>query len=386
MKCIYNKIFRNKFVQCFLIIGYGIVGLSTALLLGQGAHPTIWSSHVLAGKILPHTDEFPQGLNGWTRSLQVEYIKIRSGNKQWHQDWRYPEVGGRLDFSDFGEGQFLGRSIGLVPFIRWSNRSTKSFLWYADIGGGIAYLSHPYHILTNPDNTVIGTHWNNLTQLRSGIHWVLGTHHELSTSIVLSHFSNGKIKSPNLGINTASISLGYRYFLNRLEAPPYSPNNNKESSWGLAYQIGLGIHDGGLGTPVHPVWIHSISLTRQTSRIHRIWSGITYAWDRYKYQILSLQLPYDMQRISNQSSDISVWLGTEWIAGNVSIWLQSGYYLYHPFQKPSPIYFKFGTHYYPFQNEHLKGLFCGVNIKSHFGIADYFEFRLGYLYSLSTSQ
>jgi hypothetical protein len=80
------------------------------------------------------------------------------------------------------------------------------------MGFGIGVFSKHYDEIKNPNNNVIGSTFNNITQFKLGFDWKINSHVYFSTCGSFTHWSNAKIQNPNLGINLGALTIGLKVF------------------------------------------------------------------------------------------------------------------------------------------------------------------------------
>lgn len=95
--------------------------------------------------------------------------------------------------------------VGFDPLgLKWNFRRHGRLSPYLELTGGVVFTNHSVPTGTNPvnfmDQAAFGTH-------------VLGAKHNLSLELRYMHISNAGLATPNPGINTVQIRLGFGRFL-----------------------------------------------------------------------------------------------------------------------------------------------------------------------------
>ena len=72
---------------------------------------------------------------------------------------------------------------------------------------------------------------------------------------------------------------------------------------------------------------------------------------------------------------LAVNVGNEFLFGRFNFYQQLGIYLYAPYERVDAVYQRYGLSYRVIDN-----LIFGINIKAHRHIADFMDFRLGYMF------
>ena len=129
------------------------------------------------------------------------------GRKQWHQACRYPIVGATLFGGSVGNNEILGTFWGAYSFIEFPFVKTKHYEFAGKLGSGLGYGTKVYDPILNPKNVAMSTHFNTIIcfGLKSSF---IFNRNKISLGIDLTHFSNGAIKVPNLGVNLPYLSFG----------------------------------------------------------------------------------------------------------------------------------------------------------------------------------
>ena len=166
------------------------------------------------GKVIKHTSKFLPDIPNNSVMSELNVGIITGGNKHWHQRFRYPETGFTLIYGDFGNMEVLGRGVGLFPYISLPLTNGNKYKFEIAIGSGIAYLNQPFNIIDNNTNNVIGSKINNVTQLKFLNSFKVKETFYLTAGLAFTHFSNGKVQKPNLGINVLSGNVGLKFFPN----------------------------------------------------------------------------------------------------------------------------------------------------------------------------
>jgi hypothetical protein len=334
------------------------------------------------GKAVKHTPKFLPDIPD--QSVMAEFnggVNV-SGKKHWHHRFRFPEVGGTFIYADFGNLNVLGRGAGLFPYISFPvvNRSKYKFL--VRIGSGIAFLSKSYHIIDNPLNNVIGSKINNITQLKFLNNIQLSRKWRLIAGIAFTHFSNGNVQKPNLGINVVSGNIGLHY----------QPNNNPQKylpDSTISYtrrfmgllKTGIAINEGRTpGAGKYPIYSVMTAAVKPVSRYNRVQLGLEYEFRGDAYTMLKSRIERQDEISRIKVSRLAVIIGDELVFGNFSISLQMGFYVNRFEEKPFIFYNKNGVLYYIPMNKNKQWLYISAYLKSHLSVADYIEYGIGCLF------
>ncbi|MCD8528894.1 MAG: acyloxyacyl hydrolase [Chitinophagales bacterium] len=245
------------------------------------------------GTILKHTAKFIPDVTQKSHAFELSVSKITKGEKEWQRKLNYPEIGGALLMARFGDNEIFGNAYGVFPFAKiWLIRS-KWVDWYYRMGIGLAYLNKPFNYVTNPDNNVIGSKINNCTHMSMGIDIKANENLSFFTALNFTHFSNASFQSPNLGINYAAFSGGFRYNVNPTKGdynqePVSKPvqKNFFKGSFGMAFY-----EYRTPGGPKYPIYIFTGAYARATSINNRIFGGLIYGYDIGRKEFLTQYVP-----------------------------------------------------------------------------------------------
>ena len=137
--------------------------------------------------------------------------RVNNGKKLWHELYNYPVNGLGFQFVDFNNSD-LGKLFALyyyidIPLVK-REKITMSF----NFSSGLAYHNELFNEDNNHLNILISTKLNGLFNAEFNINYLVNNKLSLSTGLDFAHTSNGLVKSPNFGINMASINAGIRYY------------------------------------------------------------------------------------------------------------------------------------------------------------------------------
>lgn len=331
------------------------------------------------GTIFKHSTEFLPDVTQFTYNFEASLSVRTFGNKPWQRKLHYPETGVAILHSQFGDDAVFGHGTGIFPHVKFYIKRMKLVDISFRVGTGLAYINKNYHPVNNPINNVIGAKLNNITQLRIGTDFHVTPKMDVVFAANFTHFSNARVQSPNLGINIPAVVLGVRYGVSpkllRYNSDTI-PEPTKRNEYN--YKFSVGISDRGIGGPKYPIYVHTLFYSRYTSPGNKIWLGTSFATNIGEYEFIQIQeiVPEKKQRL--QASDWSLFIGDELLLGNVGVNFLVGVYLMDKQFQTAPIYAKLGVNHYFYEfgkNQHK--LFYGVNLKTHYSVAEFVEIGAG---------
>lgn len=146
-------------------------------------------------------------------SFALSLYRRTNGSHNDEQLLNCPDGGILLQVQTLGNQQVNGTEIAGVFFTRLHLLRERKWNLLWQLGLGISGVTRKYDALKNPENVAIGSYMNihfNSQFLFAYEFNRLG----FQAGIAFDHLSNGNLSEPNLGINSAYITLGSSYRLN----------------------------------------------------------------------------------------------------------------------------------------------------------------------------
>lgn len=338
------------------------------------------------GSIYKHTPKFLPEITEKSMIYELSFSKQRSGQRAWEAANNYPITGWSFLYADYGNKAIFGQAIGLMPTISFLTRLERWRLnFHYRVGVGAAYISRFYHPSDNPTNNVIGSHINNVTMFMLGIEWEMYSQFYLLANTSFTHFSNGTVNTPNLGINIPATGLTLKYFPQKNNRT-FEPQKQDYSELFLAkkiafnLKIGLGFHElDRPNGPLFNIYTFAPFLTKNISFASQIQLGLEVNYYESIYHFILNQVAF-LDNQQRRAFKVAGFVGYEFLFGRITAPIQVGYYAYNPFFQDFDLYFKLGlqAYLYPTDTRFHKNLFVGIYLKSHFAQADYVELGLGW--------
>ena len=154
------------------------------------------------------------------------------GNKDWHHHYKYPTWGMSLMVYNFPDRKLeyvnisaedgsprqltnlnvsWGQGVALLIHKNIRMINTPFFQANIRLGTGIGTFTKPYNSETNPGNLWISSPINASMHLNLETKYRISDQYQVVLSGTFTHYSNGALSMPNLGINLPSINVGVRY-------------------------------------------------------------------------------------------------------------------------------------------------------------------------------
>jgi hypothetical protein len=326
------------------------------------------------GYIYPHTSSIRYLVEDHINGFEVTLSTDSYGRSIWDKLYRYPQFGAGLLTATLGNKKVFGRGNALFLYIDipFSLKSRKLSFNY-QIGFGLGYLTRKFDIDKNPYNIAISSSLNFYAGFELNARYRINSGNEIKAGLSFSHFSNGKVKTPNLGINSVKLSIGYFYNIMHAQYErriPASPGKIIRNNLYLIASAGYKTDDQITGIYY---MISSIVLDYKYNFSHRYAAG------------LGADIFYDQSLGPNKVADKGgsyrkADLYQEAVHGafyirysRLNVLLQVGGYLHANYYKYSRMFSRVGMRYQVYRN-----LFLNLSLKSHYGIADYIEWGICY--------
>jgi hypothetical protein len=329
------------------------------------------------GTVLPHSETIEYSLEKNIERFELTLTTNSYGRSAWDQPYRFPRLGAGYLFSSLGSNVVFGHAHALFLFmdIPFSGREKKLFTSY-QISFGMAYLDKVFDINENPLNMAISSGLNVYGCFNINAKYRLDNRNELRAGFGLSHFSNGKLATPNLGINSFTLSAGYSYALSDYRYTRIKRNTKPQ----LKKQQAELLFSGGTKTDdqVSGKYYMIASLVADYKYV----PGLKYSFG------VGSDFFYDESLGPNKVADeggtfSSADLFQAGVHGafyvrysRLNIMLQVGTYVYANYYKYARVYSRIGLRY-----EIIPNILLNFSLKSHYAIADFIEWGIGYRFN-----
>ncbi len=336
--------------------------------------------HLYTGELL--SDAVENGYN----SLEIRYGWQQKDPEHWTSRYGYASYGIGYYSGFIGNPEVLGNPNALFGFVNFplSNGKRKNVIEMG-MAAGLTYNLEPYDEDSNPDNDAIGSSIAVYFNLYFGAAYKLTREMDLLYGLDFTHFSNGRITTPNYGFNMYGLNLGLRYHYNadqkfvdkdvytdkllrpRFDRPKTSKNIKlRENSIEVYLAGGTVQNEEDKGTDKrYGVFSGVIDYRFKFNSMHAVTAGLDYFYDG------SLEVDYPETK---DQSLIGAHLGYDFMFARMAIRLQAGAYLTDDKGK-TPTYIRAGFRY-----DITKWMFAQIAIKTEkTSRADWVEFGVGFM-------
>ena len=361
------------FLFLFLLLSPYIYGQE--MINNDGKEDLIIGANAHYGWVIMHRPSMARVITGHTSAFELNIGKQTIGKQAWNEWYKYPIVGASYFFADLGNPQQMGYAHSVYAWINFPLARKQTYTFSFRLGAGLGYITKKFERVENYKNDVIGSHLNGVMHLNFENSWKLSAPLNFYTKVGITHFSNGAYKTPNLGINICTLSMGftYRFGHDTIHFPP-KKNRIPFADKKLFYYLTVAGGAKEIAPPdgdKYGVVSVSFAAMKQLGYKSSLGIGLDYFNDAsLKPLFLSdttfIGKNYHVARIGLVAAH-------ELAISNVRIVMNLGYYLLSDWKANGMIYDRIGLKYY--MNRHL---FANVTLKTHFAKADFLEMGFGY--------
>lgn len=258
-----------------------------------------------------------------------------------------------------------------VPF---RFQGTKKFTMSYTGAFGISYNFNPYDPIENPWDNFVGSYRNCYVHLGFSANYQINYNWGLNATYGFKHFSNGSFKQPNYGINLLPLTIGVQYRLSEEEPSRFAspvPSYKRHNILNISLYAGSKNYE--YGEPNYLKTGIGLTYLRQISYKHRYGVGVDFYYSP-GYGSRN-EFTTEADNFSNTTS-LAVGGAGEWVlTPRIEVPFAVMFYLDRdqingergPFYERAGIRYRWNSH-----------LHTGLTIKAHKGVADFFEWTIGY--------
>lgn len=291
------------------------------------------------------------------------------GTRSWHHRFLQPSYGASFLATGLGDPDRIGTTLRCTPYLylpfhRWERSS-----FGLRAGWGIGYVSKPYDRDHNRQQVAIGSRVNTAISLALEYRMERGAWTGLA-GIDADHWSNGSFKLPNLGLNYLSVHVGLARRLGEAK-PLLAPVDTLVQAPHFERMVMLagGINESSLpGSGQHSVFVLMAQGQWRMSGRSALAAGID-IFNKGSLATVHAQL---RDRPRSASTQLGAHGGYALLLGGSQLYIQMGTYIYSPVTEEKRIFHRVGG-----RTRIGRHWTAGVALKSHFAVADHWEFGIG---------
>lgn len=359
-----------------LLIRLFLILFSNLILAQENKNSGAIDFTLFRGNVIPHSPDLYHLITGHPEGAMFSFSKKTHGSEEWHSVYNYPDYGFYFLYQDF-KNELLGKSYATGAFYNFYFLKRNLNL---KIATGIATTTNPYDKVTNSKNKAFGS------KMMANIDFVLNYKKEnlidkfgIQGGLLFTHFSNGRFKSPNSGINTYCLVVGVNYNFDAIENRPRDSIFSKmKFVEPVKYNILLrtGFNESPVvGSGQKPFYHFGFYADKRVNRKSAVQAGaelfLTTSFKEFiKYR--SIAYPEDHVDSDTDFKRVGIFIGHELFINRISFETQLGYYVYQPFKYDVSFYDRVGIKYY-----FTPKIFSGVSLVTHGFLAEAVECIVG---------
>lgn len=308
-------------------------------------------------------------------AFELNIGKQTHGEEAWHSLYNFPVMGICFWYADLANPDVLGSVYAVYPYLNFHLFKEKCFALNFRFGTGLGYLTKRFDRFKNYKNIAIGSHLNVTVNLFYELKWKISPHCFISSSLGLTHFSNGSFKTPNLGINIPTVNFGAAYiFKNKsviIESRKiYLEKCNRKIEILTFLSAGMKEIYPAYGDK-YGAFSLSTCFLKPLSMKRKICAGIDLFWEFSNIRVLKrqgLEINHAWEVIRP-----GIYIGHEFEFSRLSFATQMGVYLYAKDNSDGNFYSRLALRY-----RCSDRIIVNIGLKTHFAKADFVEWGLGY--------
>lgn len=352
-------------------------------LTNQYKKQHVWAYQQTFGHILKHSQSFIPEVKGLTTFYEIKYASTFLKPKAWKQHHQFPELNLSLLYAKYANQAIFGDSYNALIGLNYKRKKgnwKRNFLYQF----GINYSSKPYNIVSNPTNNVIGSNINLALKLAYGFEYFIKPNLSAGLNLVLMHHSNGSAETPNLGINVIGLGLHLNW---HKTSKLVLQNKIAETQLAKPHQFGIAVayarHERikPFNGPKYAVYGLQFFAQKRLSNLWQLNYGVNF---NYRTAVAQGFLNYDL--FSGERFLKSVrwypYIGGELLYGNFGLTASVGFYPVSDNAFSTRMPTTLGANYYlkNLDDAPKNNIKLSVNLKSHFAVAEYIAFLVGYVF------
>jgi len=326
------------------------------------------------GILLAHRASLASLVNEYPYNFSIEIGKSTWGDKSWQQIYKYPSLGIGYLHTSLGNETIFGHADAVYAFMDSPYFRKGQFSFNFKFGLGLAYVSNKFNLEENIYNIAIGSNFNYLVHFNFDFKYnLLDDKLFLKTGLGFNHMSNGKMQTPNLGLNLLDWHLSAGYYLGQRKNRITKKIQKRDK------HIFMAIVSGGVKEFTEPnlgkYFAGNITLEYEHPVGNKIafGAGTDYFYDGVIHQKL---IDLDDTKASLHAGRLGVHASYSINYSKISFIVQLGVYINPYYKDDGLIYDRIGFRY-----KITNHIVLNTTMKTHWGRADIIEFGMGYYFS-----
>lgn len=349
-----------------------VLALSFVFVLeGTAQRPWSLGGRVQYGYLWPHRSSSWILVEGHCTAYEVFAEREVSGEQAWHQAYLRPTYGFGVLYSDLANPEKVGAALRLLPYMHLPIVRGEHSDFGLRMGWGLGFVSKPYDRNDNTKQIAIGSQVNAAIQLMAAYRYRAGRT-LISAGMGVDHWSNGAYRMPNLGLNMLGVNVTVAYALGDVAPYKPAPDTTKHSMKGRSGSVVAAFGICESSTPLSGQYTAYSVNGQMEWRLSRK-SALAAGADLFnKGTLVTIDGSMaDKARVGY--TQFGVHGGYALLFGASQLFFQMGAYVHTPVPDEAPVYHRIGV-----RHRAGKHLLLNMSLKSHYAVADHWEFGLGY--------
>jgi hypothetical protein len=329
------------------------------------------------GYIMQHRNSIGHLIEGRIKGFELNWAVQTKGDKVWHYENNFPEAGFAMHVYSLANTQQLGQLFALAPYYDIGlNEKNKTSRLHLRLSCGVSYSTKTFDPILNHKNNVVSTSLNAFVNFKWYYKFQISKNLRLDAGLNFVHASNGRFKTPNLGINMMTIHSGLTYCFNQKNGKTIQQidssylNKSKHELFGI-FSFGINETEPP-GGPKFLAQSYTFGYYFKKRNTHKFGGGIDAFYCQSNQQEI---YDTDSIRFNNNLNYLQVGarFSYSYVIGNLSLPIEFGHYLYTKHKGNGLFYHRIGFRY-QFKNR----IIATFALKTHWAVAHYFEYGIGY--------
>lgn len=345
----------------------GTVGYNAGVRVGYGF---LWA----------HRPTMSHLVNKHIPAVEVSLWKTTNKTKCWHTPYKDPQAGASITVIPLGDER-LGTAIGLYPYVIFPlSGHHKKLSLNIQLGWGAGWLTKKFDPVENHKNNAIGSHLNTVILIRGLTKYDCSEKLTFEFGVGMTHFSNGGMSMPNLGLNIPMLEAGMHFRIasvnetcNEAETARMLRTDSlvNDRHWHFTAVVAFGANDIGVpgGNRFGAANLQT-SYMHNTARKHRFGGGVDVM---YSQGVRHNMVYSDDPTTPLQAVQLGVKFSYELVLGRFYMPYEMGVYAYSKYKEAGVVYNRLAARY--LINDHLV---ANLSLKTHLARAEYWEVGIGW--------
>lgn len=323
------------------------------------------------GFLWPHRPSSWILVEGHCAAVELFAERAVRGDRPWHHAYRMPRYGLGMLYTGMANPDRIGGAVRALPYLFLPLAGGERSEFGLRLGWGVGYVMKPYDRRDNTKQIAIGSQWNTAIQIMPEYRWRKGRW-TVHSGIAIDHWSNGSVELPNLGLNLLSMNLGASYRIGVEVVPDTVPAG---AYAGPARREQMVVGAFGVSESGRPLngqcTVYSLNgqVQWRSGRKGALGAGVD-LFNKGDLVTVSEELEGSDRA---ELTQFGLHASGSLLFGRAELFLHAGFYVYTPVPDEAPLYQRLGIRY-----RSGRHLVWNVSLKSHYAVADHWEFGIGY--------